>query len=72
MAELIKQKIEVRPMICRSMGVQPFYVKLYGKQQLKNADIVDKFGMYVPNHPSMTEEDIKKVCEIINRYSESK
>ncbi len=71
-AELIKQKIEVRPMICRSMGVQPFYVKLYGKQQLKNADIVDKFGMYVPNHPSMTEEDIKKVCEIINRFSESK
>jgi len=68
-AELIKENVEVRPMICRSMGVQPFYVKLYGRQQLKNADIVDKFGMYVPNHPSLKEEDILKVSSIINRFT---
>ena len=68
-AELIKENVEVRPMICRSMGVQPFYVKLYGRQQLKNADIVDKFGMYVPNHPSLKEEDVLKVSSIINRFT---
>jgi len=64
--ELIANNVEVRPMICRSMGVQPFYVKEYGKCVLDNADIVDKFGMYIPNHPNLTEESIKFVCSIIN------
>jgi len=59
--------VEVRPMICRSMGVQPFYVKHYGKRVLKNADVVDKFGLYVPNHPSMKESSIAEVASIINK-----
>jgi len=59
--------VEVRPMICRSMGVQPFYVKQYGKKVLKNADVVDKFGLYVPNHPSMKEGSIIEVSSIINK-----
>ena len=59
--------VEVRPMICRSMGVQPFYVKQYGKKILKNADVVDKFGLYVPNHPSMKEGSIIEVSSIINK-----
>lgn len=67
---LISEGVEVRPMICRSMGVQPFYVKLYGKQILKNADIVDKYGMYIPNHPELSSDDILKVCDIINGCTE--
>ena len=63
---LIQNKIECRPMICRSMGVQPFYVKLYGKQVLKNSKIVDKYGMYIPNHSKLTEEEIEFTCNLIN------
>jgi CDP-6-deoxy-D-xylo-4-hexulose-3-dehydrase len=59
-------QIECRPMICRSMGVQPFYVKLYGKQVLKNSKIVDKYGMYIPNHSQLSEEEIEFTCKIIN------
>tara|TARA_R110000851_G_scaffold107051_1_gene227033 strand:+ start:24935 stop:26086 length:1152 start_codon:yes stop_codon:yes gene_type:complete len=65
---LMDLNIEVRPMICRSMGVQPFYVKHYGKQSLKNADIVDKFGMYIPNHPKITEENINNITSVIKKY----
>lgn len=68
--ELVKNNIECRPMICRSMGVQPFYVKDYGKLVLKNADIVDRYGMYIPNHPNLTQEQIVGVCEIINKVIE--
>ena len=57
-------------MICRSMGVQPFYVKRYGKKILKNADVVDKFGLYVPNHPSLKKESIIEVSSIINEVIE--
>jgi CDP-4-dehydro-6-deoxyglucose reductase, E1 len=64
---LSENKIECRPMICRQMGAQPFYIKLYGSKILKNSAIVDKFGMYVPNHPQLKYEEVVQVCEIVNR-----
>ena len=63
--ELQDNDIEVRPMICGSMGTQPFYVKKYGKLELPNVSIVDKYGFYVPNHPELSEGDIIKIVEII-------
>ena len=57
--------IEVRPMICGSMGTQPFYVKNYGKKILHNASIVDQYGFYVPNHPGLHLDDIFKITNII-------
>ena len=62
---LQKENIEVRPMICGSMGTQPFYVKNYGKKELPNVSIVDKYGFYIPNHPELTEQDIIKISNII-------
>ena len=64
--ELQKNNIEVRPMICGSMGTQPFYVKKYGRVELPNVSIIDEFGCYVPNNPSLTKDDITKVSNIIN------
>ncbi len=58
--------IETRPMVCGSMGTQPFYVKKYGRLELPNVTTVDKYGFYVPNHPKLTESEIKFVCQKIN------
>ena len=67
--EIIKRlqeaNIEVRPMICGSMGTQPFYMKKYGDNILLNANVVDKTGFYVPNHPGLSKDDIIKICDII-------
>ena len=67
--EIIKRlqeaNIEVRPMICGSMGTQPFYMKKYGDNILFNANVVDKTGFYVPNHPGLSKDDIIKICDII-------
>jgi len=60
--------VEVRPLICGSMGRQPMYTKIYGKKILPNADSVDKFGFYVPNHPGMTVDDVCRICDILNKY----
>ena len=57
--------IEVRPMICGSMGTQPFYVKKYGRKKLTNVSKIDKCGFYVPNHPGLSEQDILKITNII-------
>lgn len=69
-ALLSKEGVECRPLICGSMGTQPFYVKKYGKQSMPFADTVRDCGMYLPNHHLMTEEDIDKVCDIVNRHYE--
>ena len=52
-------------MICGSMGTQPFYVKKYGKKELLNVSIIDKYGFYVPNHPGLSEQEILKITNII-------
>jgi len=65
--ELQKNNVEVRPMICGSMGTQPFYVKEWGKKELPNVTIVDLCGFYVPNHPKLTDDEIITISEIINK-----
>ncbi len=67
--DLKKNEVEVRPMISGSMGTQPFYVKKYGKKELDNASIVDKFGFYLPNHPKLSKDDIILISNIINDWS---
>ena len=63
---LQENDIETRPMICGSMGTQPFYVKRYGRLELPNVTDVDRYGFYVPNHPKLTEGEIEFVCQTIN------
>jgi CDP-6-deoxy-D-xylo-4-hexulose-3-dehydrase len=65
-ANLRKNDVECRPLICGSMGRQPFYIKNKGEYKLTNADIVHKNGMYVPNHQDMTVDEVIKICDIIN------
>ncbi len=67
--DLITNNVEVRPLICGSMSTQPFYIKEYGKKELKNSNIVDKYGFYIPNHPYMNEEDVLFVSNIINKHT---
>lgn len=57
--------IESRPLVSGSMGTQPFYYKLYGRLELPNCSIVDKLGIYIPNHPLLTTDEIKFMCDLI-------
>ena len=70
--ELQNNNIEVRPMICGSMGTQPFYVKEYGKLELPNVSIIDKYGFYIPNHPKLTSDEIDRIISIVNRGIDGK
>jgi CDP-4-dehydro-6-deoxyglucose reductase, E1 len=64
--ELQKNNVETRPMICSSMGTQPFYVKKFGRLVLPNVSIIDRYGFYVPNHPKLLNNEIQFVSDIIN------
>ena len=58
--------VEVRPMICGSMGTQPFYVKEFGELKLPNVTIIDEYGFYVPNNPKLTNEEVFFISDLIN------
>jgi len=57
--------IEVRPIICGSMGEQPFYKMRYGEAILNNAHRVKECGLYLPIYPELTGPEIDKICDII-------
>ena len=61
---LTKKNIQIRPLICGNMGQQPFLKnKSDTLGQLPNAKFVDKYGIYLPNHANLKNEDIKFICK---------
>lgn len=56
--------IETRPLICGSMGLQPFWIKKHGPSNLKVADVVHNYGLYLPNHANLDRERIEKVAAV--------
>lgn len=66
-SELQKNNVECRPLICGSMTEQPFWYEKYGKTLLPNATKVHNFGLYLPNHSELTEDDIIFICDIVNK-----
>ena len=67
--ELSNNGIEVRPLIAGNMANKPMWFLKYGKVSLNNCEIIDEYGFYVPNHQDLKNEDIKKITDIINKYS---
>jgi len=66
---LSEEGVEVRPLVCGSMNRQPFYLDhVDERQEFPNCDLVYEQGFYVPNNPTMTEDEISYICEIINEY----
>jgi CDP-6-deoxy-D-xylo-4-hexulose-3-dehydrase len=64
--ELNKNNIECRPLIAGSMSRQPFYYEKYGKQNFEFADKIHDYGLYLPNNPDMTLDEIEFICNILN------
>ena len=66
---LKKFNIESRPLICGNIGRHPFWIKKYGKQELKNADIVHDYGLYLPNNSNLKKKDIDYICKIFKEVA---
>ena len=60
---LLAQGVECRPLVCGSMGRQPFWIKKHGVTHLPVADKVHDFGLYLPNHANISAEDITYVAK---------
>lgn len=60
--------VECRPLVCGSIGRQPFWKDVYGcSTSFEFADIVDSYGLYVPNNHQITKDEILFICDLINK-----
>ena len=61
---LKKENIESRPLICGSMGLQPFWeIHNKNKSNFKYADQIHYKGIYLPINADLEEEDVLFVCK---------
>lgn len=67
--KLKEHNIESRPLICGSMGRQPFWIKKYGVMNLPIADIVHDFGLYLPNHLHLSTENIDFISDVFKNVA---
>lgn len=64
-AETLQQNgIEVRPLICGNIARHPFWLKAYPAEIYPNADLVHDFGLYLPNHLGISDDDVRYCCEV--------
>ena len=66
--ELIKHGVEVRPLIAGNMATKPMCEKLFNKQIFTNAELLNKYGFYIPNHHDLTKSEIQFITNIINKF----
>jgi CDP-4-dehydro-6-deoxyglucose reductase, E1 len=69
---LVDNGIECRPIVCGNIANQPFLKdKLKYPTETPMADLVDKYGFYVPNHPHLELDDINYVINTIKNATEN-
>ena len=59
--------VEIRPLVCGSIREQPFWKNLGLKAETPVASMIHNQGMYLPNNPQITKEEIEFICNIVNK-----
>jgi CDP-6-deoxy-D-xylo-4-hexulose-3-dehydrase len=63
-ALLEAQGIETRPLVCGSIGRQPWFVERYGAVAMPVADVVHGHGLYVPIHARLGAEQVEQIAQL--------
>lgn len=64
---LDENQIETRLFSAGNLGLHPFWFERYGKFHNPVSDMVHDRGFFLPNHESLTKEDVLAICEVVNR-----
>jgi CDP-6-deoxy-D-xylo-4-hexulose-3-dehydrase len=66
--ELKNNQIEVRPLIAGNLANKPVWYENFSKTILKNCELVDQHGFYIPNHQDLNKNEIISITNILNKY----
>jgi CDP-4-dehydro-6-deoxyglucose reductase, E1 len=67
--ELNRNNIETRLFSAGNLGLHPFWFERYGKFHHRVSDAVHSRGFFLPNNESLTPEDIKEICTVVNNVN---
>jgi len=71
--ELVKElqlnNVECRPLVCGSIGLQPFWKERYGEVNFEFANQVHNYGLYLPNNQDISEDEIRLISSIVNKHT---
>lgn len=70
-ATLSENRIECRPLIAGSISRQPFFYERYEKTHFPFSDEIHENGLYLPNNPEMSSDEIHRISSIVNQIVES-
>lgn len=62
---LDENNIETRPLGGGNMSRQPFWTDRYGAQTFPVADRIHETSIQLPNHPSLSTEDVEFICDTV-------
>ncbi len=62
---LVAEGVETRIFSAGNLGLHPFWMNRYGKTSFPVADRVHHCGFFLPNHASMTEEDVLHISRLV-------
>ncbi|MBI3551250.1 MAG: DegT/DnrJ/EryC1/StrS family aminotransferase [Elusimicrobia bacterium] len=57
--------IETRIFSAGNLGLHPFWTERYGKASFPMADRIHHTGFFLPNHPSLSLEDVDFICDVV-------
>jgi len=62
---LVDNGIETRIFSAGNLGLHPFWYNRYGKKSFPVADKVHYCGLFLPNNPSLSPEDIEFISQVV-------
>lgn len=62
---LVAEGVETRIFSAGNLGLHPFWMNRYGKASFPVADRVHHCGFFLPNHASMTDQDVLQISRIV-------
>ena len=68
-SELNRNGIETRLFSAGNLGLHPFWIDLYGEFHHPVSDMLYHCGLFLPNHESLTTEDVIFICSVVNKVS---
>lgn len=62
---LAAQGVETRIFSAGNLGLHPFWANRYGKASFPVADRIHHTGFFLPNHPSMSQDDVRLIADVV-------
>jgi CDP-6-deoxy-D-xylo-4-hexulose-3-dehydrase len=62
---LMDNGVETRIFSAGNLGLHPFWVNRFGRASFPVADRIHHCGMFLPNHPTLTGEDVEFIAQVV-------